>query len=62
MADMVGRINSYFAVLLITIAGAGATFLIVHAAFADIAPARPGGATSYAELEQSILGTSPAER
>lgn len=36
------RVNSYFAVLLITIAGAGATSVIVHVAYSDTVAARVG--------------------
>lgn len=30
------KINSYFAILLITIAGAGASMIIIHVAYADL--------------------------
>jgi hypothetical protein len=36
------KVNSYFAVLLITIAGAGATSVIVHVAYSDTIAARVG--------------------
>ncbi len=50
------KINSYFAVLLITIAGAGAALLIVHVAY-DNAFANFGGSeAAYAPLQESILG------
>lgn len=38
---MKDKINAYFAVLLITIAGAGAASLIVHIAFADTSDFTP---------------------
>ena len=41
------KINSYFAVLIITIAGAGATMLIVHVANADTAYLVLGNEAQY---------------
>lgn len=53
---MKDRINSYFAILIITIAGSAATFLIVHIATTDALAANFGGSeASYASLQQSIL-------
>ena len=50
------RINSYFAVLIITVAGAGAAWLIIHLATADTLTANFGGAEAkYAPLQKSIL-------
>lgn len=53
---MVHKINSYFAVLLITIAGAGATWLIVRVAYANTFEVTMGGSEAgYSLLQQSIL-------
>ena len=53
---MKDKINSYFAVLLITIAGSGAALFIVHIATTDvIATAFRGSEDTYASLQQSIL-------
>ncbi len=53
------KINSYFAVLLITIAGAGATLLIVHVANADTSAIAIGAnEVQYASLQHSILKKS----
>jgi len=53
---MKDKINSYFAVLLITIAGAGATLLIVHIATADVLDITvSGNEAKYIQLQQSIL-------
>ncbi|MHB1769900.1 MAG: hypothetical protein ACYCPH_02350 [Minisyncoccota bacterium] len=50
------RINSYFAILLITIAGAGATLIIVHVAQTKtLGNIVNGSEASYAPLQQSIL-------
>ena len=50
------RINTYFAILLITIAGAGATSLIVHIAFSNTdAFVANNSAARYLQLQQSIL-------
>lgn len=54
--DGVKNINSYFAILLIAIAGAVATRLIIHVATANTLTATVGGnEASYAQLQQSIL-------
>ena len=53
---MKDKINSYFAVLLITIAGAVASLLIVHVATDNIlASTINGNRANYAQLQQSIL-------
>ncbi len=46
---MTEKINTYFAVLLITIAGAGASLLIIHVANADLSmyAVNEGGANVY---------------
>ena len=50
------KINSYFAVLLITIAGSGATLLIVHVANADTSAIAIGAnEMEYVALQHSIL-------
>ncbi len=50
------RINTYFAILLVTIAGAGATALIVHVAFSNAdAFAANNSEAQYLQLQQSIL-------
>ena len=54
---MKDKINSYFAVLLIVIAGAGATWLIVHVVYANTFSIMVSGSeANYAPLQQSILG------
>lgn len=55
------KINSYFAVLLVTIAGAGATLLIVHVAntgdsYIASVSSNPGAAS----LQKSLLNTNAA--
>lgn len=50
------KINSYFAILLITIAGAGAALLIVHIAYSDAFDTFGGSEAAYAPLQKSILG------
>jgi len=58
---MKGKINAYVASLLITVAGAGATALIVHLAFSETLPAvLAGNQAEYLELQQSILASKPA--
>ena len=50
------KINTYIAVLLITIAGGGATLLIVHIGTSDVlATTLQGSEGVYASLQQSIL-------
>jgi len=49
------KINAYFAVLLVTIAGGGAAMLIVRVAFNNTPVFLYGSAAPYAPLEQSIL-------
>jgi len=49
------KINAYFAVLLVTIAGSGAAMLIVRVAFNNTPVFLYGSAAPYAPLEQSIL-------
>ena len=54
--NMKDRINSYFAILLITIAGAGATLIIVHVANTTrLGKIVNGSEANYAPLQQSIL-------
>jgi hypothetical protein len=54
---MKGKINSYFAVLIITVVGAAATQLIVHVVYANTFTVVIGGsAAQYISLQQSILG------
>jgi len=53
---MKDTINSYAAVLLITIAGAAATWLIVHVAYANTLEVTIiGSQAEYISLQQSIL-------
>ncbi|MDE2173425.1 MAG: hypothetical protein KGJ31_02395 [Patescibacteria group bacterium] len=52
---MKDKINSYFAVLLITIAGAGATMIIVRVANTDTSTFATGSEAQYASLQNSIL-------
>ncbi len=53
---MKAKINSYFAVLIVTIAGAGATMLIVHVATANAFGVMINDRTAgYAEFQQSLL-------
>lgn len=50
------KVNTYLAVLLITIAGAGAALIIIGVARRDADRiASPGTAASYAPLQNSIL-------
>ncbi len=54
--SMKDRINSYFATLIITIAGASAVWLIVNIAYSDTLSATfDGSEAEYAPLQQSIL-------
>ncbi len=53
---MKDRINSYFAILLITIAGAGASLIIVHVANTTAFGSTVSGSErSYAPLQRSLL-------
>lgn len=53
---MKDKINSYFAVLIIVIAGTGAVLLIIHIATANTLPTTFGGSEArYVQLQQSIL-------
>ncbi|HVM59101.1 MAG TPA: hypothetical protein VMT80_02130 [Candidatus Paceibacterota bacterium] len=48
------RINSYFAVLIVTIFGAGAALTIIRVAYSDTTAVTYGsGVAKYNELEQS---------
>ncbi len=51
---MKDKINTYFAILLITIAGASATMIIVHVSYSNMLSAT-GSEAQYAALERSIL-------
>ena len=53
---MKGKINFYISLLIITLAGAGATLLIVHVADANNFASTLGGSeASYSALQKSIL-------
>lgn len=55
---MKDKINTYFAILLITIAGAGAAWLIVHISDGRITiidTGSTGSEASYSALKESIL-------
>lgn len=53
---MKDTVNTYFAVLLLTIAGSGAALLIVHIGTTDvIATAFASNEANYSSLQQSIL-------
>jgi len=52
---MKDKINTYLAVLLITIAGAGASMLIVHIAYSDSLYSVASSDSTYNALQQSIL-------
>jgi hypothetical protein len=55
---MKNTINTYFAVLLVTIAGAGAAILIVHIATSNPTTVNTGNnEASYAPLQNSILNS-----
>jgi len=57
---MRGKVNSYFAALTITVAGAVATMLITHLANSDtLATSFEGSSATYADLQQSILKNRP---
>ncbi len=50
------NINSYFAVLIVTVAGAGAALLIIHLAYANtFTILRVGNQGEYSSLQQSLL-------
>lgn len=49
------KINSYFAVLIITIAGSAAAMLIIHIAYSNASVLTVNSETQYAQLQQSIL-------
>jgi hypothetical protein len=49
-------VNTYFAMLTVTVVASGATLLIVHIATADASRAALGSAAQYAELQKAILG------
>lgn len=50
------KLNSYFAVLLVTIIGSGAAFIVVHIGTTDVIATTFGGSEAdYAALQQSIL-------
>lgn len=52
---MKSKVNAYLAILLITIAGAGATLLLVHVATANtFTTTFSSGVTKYNELQKSI--------
>lgn len=53
---MKSRVNSYLAVLFITILGAGATMLIIRIADTDASRIIGGSEANYASLQRSILG------
>ena len=51
------RMNTYFAMLVVTIFASGAALLIVHIAVAKEFPAlQEGSVNEYASLESSLLG------
>lgn len=52
---MKDKINSYFAVLIITIAGAGATMLIVHVAYANTSALVFGTEAQYLVPQDSTI-------
>lgn len=53
---MTEKINSYFAVLLITVTGAGAALFIIHVAYSDTLIATIfGSEAAYAPLQRAIL-------
>ncbi|MBU6320961.1 MAG: hypothetical protein KGI78_00675 [Patescibacteria group bacterium] len=49
------KLNSYFAVLIITLVGSGAAFVIVHVGTTDVSKAALGNEAQFAKLQQSIL-------
>ncbi|MCX6790027.1 MAG: hypothetical protein NTV60_00700 [Candidatus Kaiserbacteria bacterium] len=51
---MKDRVNTYFAMLFMTIAAAGAASIIVHIAYADFSNFQ-GSEAQYAKLQKSIL-------
>ncbi|MCR4333556.1 MAG: hypothetical protein NUV60_00840 [Patescibacteria group bacterium] len=55
---MKDKMNTYIAILLVTIAGSGAALIIVHVATTDvITTALRGSESNYASLQQSILNS-----
>ncbi len=53
---MKGKVNLYFAILIITIAGIGAAFLIIRIANTNASSFSKNNETQYKALQQSILG------
>lgn len=51
------RINAYYAILLITIAGGLATITIVHVGTTNISLQQHNSEAAYASLQQSILNS-----
>ncbi|MBI2025667.1 hypothetical protein HYT04_02695 [Candidatus Kaiserbacteria bacterium] len=54
---MKDRINTYFSILLITLAGAVAAWLIVHISDGNVTVIDAGSEASYSALKESILET-----
>lgn len=50
------QVNTYLALLVITVIASGATLLIVRVATASEFPALGGSIAEYAGLQQSLLG------
>ena len=48
---MRGILNSYLAILVVTVAGAIAALLIIHVAYANVFPISGGSAAYYSALE-----------
>lgn len=49
-------INTYFAVLVVTIIASGAAFIIVHVGTAISFPRLSGNEAQFSDLQKSILG------
>lgn len=52
---MKDRVNTYFAILLITIAGAAAAWVIIRIATLRTTTVTPDSEASYSQLKESIL-------
>lgn len=49
------KINTYFAILIITIAGSGAAWIIIHTATTNVSyPVVAGSEASYTALQKSL--------
>ena len=59
---MHAKVNAYLAIFFITVLGAGAALIIIRMADTDSVGAQNTDRASYAELQNSILGTSTPQQ